>query len=147
MKNIILTLTLLCSLMTQAQPLSTVVAWQHGVRPSSECDGSLGYWCLYEGEPVIMYSTTAYGLKSALDEWADLSVKLRESYGEPKVITQDVEIPSYVNGLQDYGNMNMATRVGSGWVEFSRMYTTPNGNIVVILVLNQEDYMVMVISG
>ena len=94
-----------------------------------------------------MYNTTAYGLKSALDDWSDLSVKLRDSYGEPKVLVQDVEIPDHVNGVQDYGNMNMATRAGSGWVEFSRMYTTSHGNVVVVLVLNQDHYMVMVING
>ena len=49
MKNALTMIVLLCSLMTQAQSLSTLVAQQHGVRVSEQCDGGLGYWCLYEG--------------------------------------------------------------------------------------------------
>jgi hypothetical protein len=111
-----------------------------------ECNNKYSTWCLYNGDPVKVFSNDTYGAYSALDEWARLAVTFKEAYGEYVVVKSEVSYPSYVSDLTDYSNLHTAISVGSAWVKVTREYTTAEGGFRLVLAMTKDSYIVMVVG-
>lgn len=143
LRHLLLVLSLIATC-AQAQ-LSTQVLQSAGVAVG-ECNDEYSEWCLYNGDPVKVFSSDAYGAYVALDEWARLAVKFKEEYGSYLPIKSEVHYPSYVNDLTDYSNLHMAVNAGSAWVKVTREYTTPEGSFRLVLSMTKGSYIVMVLD-
>lgn len=103
-------------------------------------------WHLMGKDAVIAYRTNALGLRDGILYWVDFLVQMKDRYQHTGRTSQDVFYPSYVNGINDHENLELAVRTGNARVVVYDRFLVNGSAVHLVLSIQQGAYLVMLIN-
>jgi len=104
-------------------------------------------WYAKDEESAInMKTNTPVGVLQTLNEWSALLVDIKKNYQHLSRTKQEVLIPSYCDGIQDYSCMSMALKAQSATVLVRDVFVFESDTMTLTLKMDKQYSSVMIVN-
>jgi hypothetical protein len=110
-------------------------------------DGKTKEWYAPDDKACInMKTNTPVGVLQTLNEWSALLVDIKKNYQHLNRTKQEVLIPSYCDGIQDYSCMSMALKAQSATVLVRDVFVFEADTMTLTLKMDKQYASVMIVK-
>jgi len=130
----ITSIAILLTTMAQAQVTNVLTDLGKSHSPDINTDA----WYVQGKSAILLKSSTPVGVMQTVNEWVDIMVAVENNYQHIKQVKKEVLLPSYCDGIKDYGCVSTALRAESAQILVRDVFAAGQDTITLVLKMGKE---------